>query len=264
MKPPASVVWVALVIALNAGRAAAQQPVIAPAPDSTQFMSRTDFHMNAAKLTIDDPRFVWDTHFGGGLDVVDYVAGRFNVAIDYEAVLGREIRAFDPNQGNYALEGSLSKRFGATEVAAVFGHLSRHLGDRAKTVPIDWNDLGLRALRRERVGTATVDVVAGLARMTKHDNLDYLWKGDVDVLVRRPVTARAGLFAHGRTEFYGVDSARLNRGTQTGGAFEAGVRLSGQAGAVELFAGVGRRVDADPLELQPLAWGLAGFRLLSR
>lgn len=249
---------------LDLGHAAAQTPVVAPAPDSMQFMSRTDFHMNAAKLTIDDDRFVWDTHFGGGLDVVDYVSGRFNVLIDYEAVLGREIRAFDPNQGNYALEGSLSWRLGATEVAAVFGHLSRHLGDRAKTIPIDWNDLGLRALRRERVGSATVDVVAGLARMTKHDSLDYLWKGDVDVLARRPVNARASLFAHGRTEFYGVDRAPLNRGTQTGGLFEAGVRLSGRAGGVELFAGVERRIDADPLQLQPLAWGLAGFRLLSR
>jgi hypothetical protein len=227
-------------------------------------MARTDFHKNAAKLTIDDDRFVWDTHFGGGLDVVDYVSGRFNVLIDYEAVLGRQIRAFDPNQGNYALEGSLSKRFAGTEIAAVFGHLSRHLGDRAKTVPIDWNDLGLRALRRERVGAATVDVVAGLFKMTKHDNLDYLWKGDVDVLARRPVNPRVSLFAHGRTEFYGVDTTKLNRGTQTGALFEAGVHLSGRAGGVELFAGVERRVDADPLQLQPLSWGLAGFRLLSR
>ena len=66
------------------------------------------------KLVIDDDRFVWDTHFGGGLDVVDFVSGRINVLIDYEAVLGRQIRAFDPNQGNYALEGSVSRRFGGT------------------------------------------------------------------------------------------------------------------------------------------------------
>jgi hypothetical protein len=247
-----------------AGRAAAQQPVVAPAPDTTQFMSRTDFHMNAAKLTIDDDRFVWDTHFGGGLDVVDYVSGRFNVLIDYEAVLGRQIRAFDPNQGNYALEGSLSKRFGATEVAAVFGHLSRHLGDRAKTIPIDWNDLGVRVLRREQVGVATVDVVAGLAKMTKHDNLDYLWTGNLDVLVRHPLNPHVGVFAHGRAEVYGVDVAMRNRGAQSGGQLEAGIRLPGRAGAVELFAGFERRVDADPLQLLPQSWGLAGFRLLSR
>jgi hypothetical protein len=249
---------------LTAGRAAAQDPVVAPAPDSPQFMSRTDFHMNAAKLGVDDDRFVWDTHFGGGLDVVDYVAGRLNVRIDYEAVLGRQIRDFDPNQGNYTLEGSLSKRFGATEVAAVFGHLSRHLGDRPKTIPVDWNDLGLRVLRREHVGVATVDVVAGLAKMTKHDNLDYLWTGNLDVLVRRQLNPRVGVFAHGRTEVYGVDTAMLNRDSQTGGLFEAGVRLPGPAGAVELFAGFERRIDADPLELKPLSWGLVGFRLLSR
>ncbi|MBI3492933.1 MAG: hypothetical protein HY047_14315 [Acidobacteria bacterium] len=261
MRSSAFALWVVL---LAAGRAGAQQPVVAPAPETPQFMSRTDFHLNAAKLTIDDQRFVWDTHFGGGLDVIDYVAGRFNVLIDYEAVLGHEFRAFDPNQGNYTLEGSLSKRFGATEVAAVFNHLSRHLGDRPKRIPIDWNALGLRALRRDHVGTLSLDVVASLARMTKHDNLDYLWKGDVDMLARRPMSPRAGLFAHGRAEVYGVDSAMLNRSTQAGGVFELGVHLNGRAGAVELFAGFERRVDADPLDLQPQSWGLAGFRLLSR
>lgn len=255
---------VVLCVLCAAGRAGAQEPVVAPPPDRPLFMSRTDFHMNAARLVLDDPRFVWDTHFGGGLDVVDYVSGRFNVRIDYEAVLGREIRAFDPNQGNYTLEGSLSRRFGATEVAAVFGHLSRHLGDRAKTIPVDWNDLGVRVLRREKVGNVTVDVVAGLARMTKRDNLDYLWTGNLDVLVRHQLNARAGVFAHGRADVYGVDNAMLNRTAQSGGMVEAGVRLPGPAGAVELFAGFERRIDADPLELKPLAWGLVGFRLLSR
>jgi len=41
-----------------------------------------DFHLSAARLNIDDPRFVWDTRFGGDLDVVDYVSGRLSLLID--------------------------------------------------------------------------------------------------------------------------------------------------------------------------------------
>jgi hypothetical protein len=33
---------------------------------------------------------------------------------------------------------------------------------------------------------------------------------------------------------------------------------------MELFAGVERRVDADPLDRLPKEWALAGFRLVSR
>jgi hypothetical protein len=33
---------------------------------------------------------------------------------------------------------------------------------------------------------------------------------------------------------------------------------------MELFAGIEKRFDADPLDRQPQHWVLAGFRLLSR
>ena len=58
----------------------------------------------------DDPRFVWDTNFGGELDFVDYGLGRTTFAANYEAVLGEEFRRFDPNQGNYLLDLSTSAR----------------------------------------------------------------------------------------------------------------------------------------------------------
>jgi hypothetical protein len=45
---------------------------------------------------------------------------------------------------------------------------------------------------------------------------------------------------------------------------EAGVRINGRAGAIELFAGVERRVDADPIERLSRRWGIWGFRLLSK
>jgi hypothetical protein len=63
---------------------------------------------------------------------------------------------------------------------------------------------------------------------------------------------------------YGVDTLEAGRGRQRGGMAEAGVRLRGGGGVLELFFGVERRVDAYPLERVPKHWGLAGFRLLSR
>ncbi|MGE3512645.1 MAG: hypothetical protein AB7N65_27590 [Vicinamibacterales bacterium] len=44
---------------------------------------------------------------------------------------------------------------------------------------------------------------------------------------------------------------------------EVGVRLIGDAAAIELFGGFERRVDAYPLDWAPRRWALAGFRLVS-
>src|SRR5262249_24634881 len=64
-----------------AARAFAQAPAPpAPAPD---FLTRYDFQLMGAALAIDDPRFSWDTHFGGDLDLFDYVKGRLSIAADY-------------------------------------------------------------------------------------------------------------------------------------------------------------------------------------
>jgi len=91
----------------GAGPAEAQAPVPTPsaAPASPDFLTHYNFHLSADALASGDERFSWQTHFGGDLDLVDYVAGRVNVLADYEAVLGREFRRFDPNQGNYTREG---------------------------------------------------------------------------------------------------------------------------------------------------------------
>jgi hypothetical protein len=261
-----------LLLTLTA-HAAAQQPTVAPAPSRPEFFSRYDFHMNAAGLIrsqappVVDDRFSWDAHFGGSFDLVDYVGGRAGVILDYEAVLGSEFRPFDPNQGNYILEGSLSKRIGdASEIVAFFHHVSRHLSDRAKPIglPVAWNELGARVLHRTSVGTATVDVDLEGGRAVEHAYVDYTWMGEAHVLVRRPVSDVVGLFAHASGQVFAVNAAIAGRGTQTGGTVDAGIRLNGRAGAIELFVGYEKRVDADPLDRLPQHWGLAGFRLLSR
>jgi hypothetical protein len=264
--------------ARTAAQAAPQPHVVAPPPTDPAFMSRYDFHLSAAALTpptittagglsTGDQRFSWDTHFGGSLDVVDYLVGRAAVLVDYQAVLGSEYRPFDPNQGTYTLEVSSSVRLGSgTEIVAVFHHVSRHLSDRPKpkALPVAWNELGGRMLHRVTLGSTTVDADFAGGYAIEHAYVDYTWMGEAHVQARRRLNDTIGVFAHASGQVFGVDGTVPNRGLQNGGSMEAGIRINGGAGAVELFAGIEKRVDADPLDRQPQHWALAGFRLLSR
>ena len=89
------------------------------AQGAIQFFPRYDFHLSAEHLSKDDPRFVWDTNFGGDMDFVDYGFGRTRFGANYEAILGEEFRRFDPNQGNYLLDLSTSARTHGYEIAAL-------------------------------------------------------------------------------------------------------------------------------------------------
>jgi hypothetical protein len=250
-----------------AARAGAQQPGPQPleAPShSPEFLTHYDFQLSGVSLAIDDKRFLWDTHFGGALDVIDYGIGRASIVADYEAVLGDELRAFDPNQGQYTLETSCSAWAGATEIAGVLHHVSRHLSDRPNTVAVAWNVLGARVLRRVSLGDTTLAVRAGAGRLIAHAFVDYSWTGDLDVVVRRRLNDRVGVYARGSGEAFGIDAARSNRHTQESGRIEGGVRVNGRAAALELFAGYERRADAYPLDQLTLRWALAGFRLVNK
>jgi hypothetical protein len=240
----------------------AQSP--APPPATPDFLSRYEFHLTANALTSADPRFSWDTHYGGDLDIADYVTGRTSILVDYEAILGNEFRPFDPNQSYYLLEVSSSYRLAGTEIAAVFHHVSRHLSDRPKPYPIAWNVAGARVMRRFGYLGTTIDTRADAGVVVQHSAVDYAWTADLDLLIRRPLGPRVAVFARGYGEMFGVDSTILNRGSQTGGRVEAGVRIDGRAGALELFAGLERRIDAVPGPFLAQRWGIAGFRLLSK
>ena len=262
---------------LWAAGAAAQQPIVAPAPKQAEFFSRTDFHLTAAWLgtlpsatlgtqIAADRRFAWDTFWGGSIDVVDYVRGRLGVRIDYEAILGSEYQLFDPNQGNYTLEASASARLDRrTEVVGIFHHVSRHLSDRPKVRnPVAFNELGLRILERIDWGRTTFDVDAEGGPVLARAYVDYAWLGDLNLTARVQVSDRVGLFAHAVGHLVGVNGDVPGRTTQSGGVVETGVRIKGTGGALELFAGLEKLLDADPLDRQTQHWVLAGFRLLSR
>jgi hypothetical protein len=243
----------------------AQQPLASP-PASAKFLSRFSFHLSAAALANDDPRFSWDTHFGGDVDVVDYVYGRIATVMDYQAMLGNELRPFDPNQGNYILELSTSYRIRRTEVAAIFHHVSRHLSDRPKVIPVAWNILGVRVLRQATLGRATIDMLADFGRTTQKVNVDYRWSSNVDVAVRGQFHRHAAVFARGAGHLMSVipTPGSPARHAQTGGVVEGGLRFIGEAGVGELFVGYERRFDAYPLGFAPARWFMVGFRVLRR
>jgi hypothetical protein len=250
---------------LLAPPAVAQPVALAPeAPSGARgLLPRYRFYLSADALRSGDRRFDWDADVGGDLDLLDYGRGRVTALANFETVLGDQLREFDPNQGNYTLDLSASVRSGTTELALVFHHLSRHLSDRAKSFPIDWNMLGLRSSSEWTRAATRVQVDARSLWTLRRSFVDYRAEVGAGARVRRDVSRRLALVAGG--ELYGllVDRRQFGRRHQGGGRVELGVRVAGAMGAVELFAGVERRVDADPLDPRPQSWGFLGFRLLS-
>jgi hypothetical protein len=236
----------------------------AAAAPPVELLSRTEFHLTAEHLWGEnDPRFRWEANFGGELDVVDYGVGRFTFLANYQAVLGEEYQVFDPNQGNYVLEGSLSGRLRHVELAAVLYHQSRHLGDRPKDFPVDWNMLGVRAQHGFIVAAMHVDARADLRGAIKQSHVDYRWEFDGRVRADQVITPGVGVLFGGSVRHLWVDDSH-DRDGQTGFRIESGVRVDGSAGAIEFLIAAERRIDPYPLEFSTATWVTAGFRLLSR
>lgn len=228
------------------------------------FFPRAEFRMGAEHLSgIDDPRFRWDANFGGEVDLVDYSAGRLIFVANYQAILGEELQKFDPNQGNYILEGALTARLRQTEAAVVFHHQSRHLGDRPKDQPVDWNMLGGRVRRAFLLGATYLDAQADLRGTVQRSFVDYRWELDTSLRADRLLRPAIGVFAAGGVRYLGVDGTAARDG-QTGYRAEGGFRFEGGSGAVELFVAAERRIDPYPMEFGTATWMSAGFRLLSR
>jgi hypothetical protein len=251
----------ALTLLASAETAAAQTAQLAQ--PAVELFPRFAFHVSMEHLVHDDERFVWDAHWGGELDLVDYGVGRFTFLADYQTVLGSEFRAFDPNQGNYILEGALSARARGVEMAGVFHHVSRHLSDRAKRHPVDWNMIGGRVRGTTTSGRTEVHGRADLRGVIQKTFVDYRWELDGDLHARVGVRPRVALVATGGARVLGVDGSR-DRGTQYGLRGEGGVRLEGGAAALELFVAAERRIDPYQLEFSTATWLTTGFRLSSR
>ena len=113
--------------------------------------------------------------------------------------------------------------------------MSRHLSDRPKAFAVAYNEVGGRLMRRQTFGATTLDIDLEGGRAVQHSYVDYTWLGELELLVRHPVTERLGFFAHGSGQVFAVDELVAKRGAQAGGLLEAGVRVNGRAGALEIF-----------------------------
>lgn len=263
-----SAVSAVLAILAAAGPAAAQSaaPQAAQAPQAstgTTFLSRFGFHVGMEHLSSPDPRFVWDADWGGDLDLVDYGRGAVTFAAVYQTILGDEFREFDPNQGNYTLEGSASARVRPVEIAMVFHHVSRHLSDRPKRFPVDWNMLGARVRGGLVRGRTELQGRVDVRSVVQKSFVDYRWELDGDVRTQVRLTPRVAAVSLGGIRLIGVDGSRV-RGTQYGWRADGGIRFEGSAAALELFVAGERRVDPYQLEFSTVTWLTSGFRLLSR
>ncbi len=253
-----------LCVALPAAAQTNQVPDTARAASGdVVFLSRFDYVFGLEFLASDDPRFDFDATFGGALDLIDYTRGRLTFEAEYEAILGNEYQPFDPNQGNYKLAGVLSARARSVEVAVVYHHVSRHLGDRPKRVPIDWNMLGARLRSAIARGGTELEMRADVRGAVLHTYVDYTWELDAQARARVRLTDRTAFVASGGLRVVGVDGSRA-RGTQYGARAEGGVRLDGSVAAVELFVAAERRIDPYPLAFGTASWVIGGFRLVNR
>ena len=256
----------ALALAASADSAAAQSAAPQTQTPTTRvvdFLPSYDFHLNMEHLSHDDPRYVWDTNFGGELGLIGFGPSRLTFVANYEAVLGEEFHPFDPNQGNYTLEGDLTTRVAGLEFGAVFYHQSRHLGDRPKRQPIDWNMFGARVRKRIARGATILDARVDGRGSILTTNVDYRWEVDAGISGRRQLRPAVDVVGAVNLRHVGVDGTR-DRAGQTGFRGEGGMRFAGRAAAIELFVAVERRIDAYPTEFVPATWTSAGMRLLSR
>jgi len=209
----------------------------------------------------------WDAHYGGAVDVLGYPKGRLTFVGDYEAVLGSELRPFDPNQGNYILEPAVSCFIGDDEVALVFHHVSRHLSDRPKTYAVAYNIIEARYLRKFLLGDRTsVGVRLSGGHLAQHSQVDYTWAFDWDVMARRRMNAHVEWYGRTTGEMFGVDPLvrKEDRGAQHTARLEVGARLTGTKADLELFVGAEHRLDASLIDFVPVSWAIAGFRIASK
>lgn len=244
------------------------QPLEGPI-DHVEFLSRYDFQLEANLIGGDSnpDLFRWDAHFGGEMDVLNYVKGRVTAVTDYEAVMGSQLRPFDPVQGNYVLEPAASWFVGKNEFAFVFHHVSRHLSDRPKLYAIAFNIAEGRYLRKFNFDGTTVAVRASLGHITQHSDVDYTWAADWDVTVVHPMNPYVQWYGRSTGEMYGTNPAIRGRtDAQHTFRLEVGPRLIGTKADFEFFGGFEHRLDAYVLDyFRPAGnWAILGFRIASK
>jgi hypothetical protein len=232
---------------------------------SRGFLTNYEFHLNATRFVSSrDEQFNWDTDIGADIDLVDLGFGRFSFFANLESILGEEFQAFDPNQSNYTLDTSVWFRLRRAELGATLHHVSRHLGDRSNRISIAWNMVGIECATPFSFGPYEMTSRLRAVKTIGRSSVDY--KGEIGTFVDliRPLDDRVAIIMSLGGTVVPVDGSLARRDTVAGGHVEVGLRISGTSGAMELFVGRERRIDADPIERRLTHWTQIGFRVLSR
>ncbi|MDP6579843.1 MAG: hypothetical protein QF681_04225 [Vicinamibacterales bacterium] len=229
------------------------------------FLTSYRFHLNALRLVSNDDNFVWDTDFGGDMDVFDLQYVRGNVLVNFESIVGEQLRAIDPNQANYMVDLSTWWRTGAgdSELGATFHHVSRHLSDRDKEFAVAWNMLGVQYTAPMQLRSWDLNVGYRALKTIQRSFVDYTAEIGGSVQALRALHTRVSLMVGGELTLVSVDKTDRGRDQQVGGRFEIGARFPGGAGFGEVFLARERRIDANPFDLEPTTFTMLGFRFLS-
>jgi hypothetical protein len=249
-------VLAALAMLIASDAAAQARPGTAPI-----LLTRADVSFQWEKLTSADPRFTWHGRVRVDVDVLDTGRWRLAFVADYDAVVGGERRMFDLNQGTYVLDGTASRRWGATEISLVTRHVSRHLVDRDNVPSISWNVAGARASHRRTFGQTTVRGEIETGRAMQQGFVDYLWTADLRLALEHRFAQRFGWIANGEGGVIGTLKRVAGRPRLCGGRVEGGIRVIGAGATAEAFVAYERRIDAFPTDRFRVRFWSVGFRL---
>ena len=233
----------------------------AGADEPTSLLPELSLRLQGARYSPAEPDFAWDGWLGGGAGLLRAFGTTAYFDADVETIIGTVRRRFDANQANYVLEAGLKHRFGRSEAALSYHHVSRHEQDRAKDQTVDWNVLGVRASHAFG-GHVPVRAGLGLGHTTLTSLVTYRWEitGQLDAeLLRRPwgrLYALADL--RGVTTESSPDSSRKGFVDVW---IEAGVRFPRSAGTLDLFAAYQHRNDVYVQRPGYRDWALLGFRI---
>lgn len=226
------------------------------------FLSRSNLSFEWTSLVSEDRRYDWQGVIGFDVDVVTSARwlGRFSG--DYVAVLGRERRRYDLNQGTYTFDISGGYRVRPdTEIVGRLTHTSRHVVDRDNPPSISWNTVGARVRHRLRLGRGELRAELGADWVTQPAFVDYAWTSDLAVSWRQVSSRRATWYASGWGGVRVTDEAISTRPRICGGRIEAGLSIRGEAAGLDIFAGYERRMDAYPTDRFRVRMFLIGVRI---
>ena len=233
------------------------------APRSKGFLTgfRTMFGLQRIHSAGGEAAFDWDLDLSIDFDVFDVGFARFNMFGNFETIIGSELRAIDPSQTNYTVDGSIFFRLPRGELAGTFHHVSRHLVDRTRQDSVSWNMLGITYGDRFSIGQLEVDAgVRGMGTLRRH-SVDYLGQFEAYVNIAHPITPTLALIAAADTAIVPVKSERFDGGTRNGGRAETGIRFRAGDAAIDLFVAWEQRIDAISVDRETANWAQFGLRV---